>query len=298
MNFYFAFLILIHLARAAAEVYLTAPVEGTVWEIGSNVTLAWKIKPETNSTQTVDLGLFSGPEYNLSPRMVIANEVPASGYPTGANYTVRIGKAGDWSYSHYFEIRQNLPSPTNEPTVTTDSPDLPSTSFSEASQNFEPVRTSTVTLSYTPVAITDQNSASPTYRDTPIKADLRGSYSRGRNPPQQYRAADGSADQYGRRGNQQNNQVYDVRDVSGNGEEGYNEDGHHSRDDDYTRAPSATSTPDTTAVTADPTTTSSVSTTEGTSTATSTATPTQTPCNRLIDVNANILGSVVDLCLL
>ncbi|ORX98332.1 hypothetical protein K493DRAFT_299973 [Basidiobolus meristosporus CBS 931.73] len=136
------------------------------------------------------------------------------------------------------------------------------------------------------------------YRDTPIKADLRGSYSRGRNPPQQYRAADGSADQYGRRGNQQNNQVYDVRDMSGNGEEGYNEDGHHSRDDDYTRAPSATSTPDTTAVTADPTTTSSVSTTEGTSTATSTATPTQTPCNRLIDVNANILGSVVDLCLL
>ncbi|ORX98331.1 hypothetical protein K493DRAFT_367718 [Basidiobolus meristosporus CBS 931.73] len=134
MNFYFAFLILIHLARAAAEVYLTAPVEGTVWEIGSNVTLAWKIKPETNSTQTVDLGLFSGPEYNLSLKMVIANEVPSEGgsfkwqvpqdTPPGANYTVRIGKAGDWSYSHYFEIRQNLPSPTNEPTVTTDSPDL------------------------------------------------------------------------------------------------------------------------------------------------------------------------------
>ncbi|ORX95650.1 hypothetical protein K493DRAFT_407547 [Basidiobolus meristosporus CBS 931.73] len=109
------------LGRIQADIYLTDPIRGTVWNKGDVVNIKWV---NFSNMTTVDIGLAQGSAQSLNLVGPIASgvdpkvgtypwQVPTT-LPPGINYSVRIGSNGLYYWSHFFSIRDN-PDPQQPP---------------------------------------------------------------------------------------------------------------------------------------------------------------------------------------
>ncbi|KAK9701146.1 hypothetical protein K7432_011848 [Basidiobolus ranarum] len=129
-------IILISWCCVNGDLAITTPVEGTRWRTGEPASVHWYEVPNTKRSKgPINIGLTSGPTHNLVLVAPIAVEIdPALGVYTwtvphdilpGSRYSVRIGVAPGWSYSHYFTIEKGSPAPSTPYQNYPDAPPIP-----------------------------------------------------------------------------------------------------------------------------------------------------------------------------
>ncbi|KAK9768744.1 hypothetical protein K7432_000349 [Basidiobolus ranarum] len=111
---YLLFSLLCLLVKVQADIYLTDPIRGTVWNKGDSVNIKWV---NFSNMTTVEIGLAQGSAQSLTLVGPIASGVdPKVGTYTwivpgtispGNSYSVRIGSNGLYYWSHFFTIRDN-----------------------------------------------------------------------------------------------------------------------------------------------------------------------------------------------
>ncbi|KAK9765955.1 hypothetical protein K7432_005306 [Basidiobolus ranarum] len=99
-----------------ADITITNPVAGTIWEPGKEIVVSWMTVPGANvNPDKIDITLMVGPATAMNVATVIASGVDAksgsttwrvpNNLPPGNQYAIRTGDNTNVQYSHYFDIK-------------------------------------------------------------------------------------------------------------------------------------------------------------------------------------------------
>ncbi|ORX88583.1 hypothetical protein K493DRAFT_306491 [Basidiobolus meristosporus CBS 931.73] len=117
MIFCTLFLLISWVSFAFADIAITNPVEGTVWEPGKEIIIAWTTVAGANpDPEKIDITLMVGPATTMNVALMIGTGVDTksgsltwkvpSNLPPSSQYAIRAGDNNNVQYSHYFDVKE------------------------------------------------------------------------------------------------------------------------------------------------------------------------------------------------